>query len=395
MNPDPFTTGPKGAGSRARRVALTTCACALALAVAACSHAPDDTATAASTTPTNVHLTAEQQQHIGIRTVATAQIHTTVEATGAVDFDNDHAVSVIAPFSGPVVRVLVQPGQKVRKGDALAIVDSSDFSAAIDTYAKSVVTAKNLRKIADTDRDLAQHKGVSERENEQAQTDAAGADADREAALQALVSLGMNPATIAEVQSGKRSARAQGVIRAPISGTVTDRSISPGTLLQAGSTTCFTIADLSQVWVMAQLSPSDLKSVAIGDPVDVLGDTVANDLKGTVTNISAVVDPDTRAVIARVSVDNPGGTLKKQMYVRVQIHSQTPRQGLETPASAILRDDENLPFVYAVATDGSFERRPVTLGTRDGNVYEITAGLHAGDRIVVDGGLFMQFMQSQ
>ncbi|HEY2344270.1 MAG TPA: efflux RND transporter periplasmic adaptor subunit [Xanthomonadaceae bacterium] len=398
MNTDPILRTPTGERRRAprsTRTALAGFACALTLGLASCSHSSGDAPADASATPANVQLTAEQKQHIGIRTIAASRFGTTVEATGAVDFDNDHATSVVAPFSGPVARILVQPGQKVRKGDALAIVDSSDFSAAIDTYAKALVAAKNLRRIADADKDLVQHKGVSDRENEQAQTDAAGADADRDAALQSLVSLGVDPATIAEVQSGKRSARAQGVIRAPIAGTVAEKLISPGTLLQAGSTACFTLADLSRVWVMAQVSASDLKSVAVGDPVDVLTDTDAKGLKGSVDNISAVVDPDTRAVIARVAVDNPGDALKKQMYVRVRIHSQDEHEGIQAPASAILRDDENLPFVYVVASDGSFARQQVTLGDRIGDQYAIPEGLKAGDRIVVDGGLFMQFMQAQ
>ena len=299
----------------------------------------------------------------------------------------------MAPFSGPVVRVLVQPGQRVHKGDALAIADSADFSTAVDAYTKAGVAAKNLRRIADTDKDLLQHDGVSARESEQAQADAASAEADRDAARQGLVALGVDPGKISGARSGKHGTHAQGVIRAPISGTVAEKLISPGTLLQAGSTACFTIANLSRVWVMAQVSQGDLASVAVGDPVDI--DTDTGTLSGTVDNISTVVDPDTRAVVARVAVDNSGSALKKRMYVRARIHSRTAREGVEAPVSAILRDDENLPFVYTVAADGSFARRTVTLGARNGDAYEVTEGIHAGDRVVADGGLFMQFMQSQ
>jgi cobalt-zinc-cadmium efflux system membrane fusion protein len=185
------------------------------------------------------------------------------------------------------------------------------------------------------------------------------------------------------------------VIRAPIAGTVAEKLVSTGTPLQAGTTACFTIADLKRVWVMAQVSPSELKSIVVGDPADVLAAADGKPISGTIDNIAAVVDPDTRAVIVRVVVDNPGDALKKQMYVRMRIHTRTGHQGIQAPTSAILRDDTNLPFVYAVDADGSYERRHVTLGARDGDSYEIASGLHAGDRIVVGGGLFMQFMQSQ
>src|SRR5450756_2252432 len=114
------------------------------------------------------------------------------------------------------------------------------------------------------DKDLVQHNGVSEREAQQAQTDAANAEADRDAALQALVSLNVDPAAIKALQQGRPVSRIEGVIRAPVAGTVAEKLITPGQLLQAGTTACFTVADLSRVWVMAQISDSDLASVRVG-----------------------------------------------------------------------------------------------------------------------------------
>jgi cobalt-zinc-cadmium efflux system membrane fusion protein len=87
--------------------------------------------------------------------------------------------------------------------------------------------------------------------------------------------------------------------------------------------------------------------------------------------------------------------LKKQMYVGVLIHSSREGAGLLVPTSAVLRNDENLPFVYLAAKDGTFARRQVTLGSRVEDSYEITSGLAEGDQIVVDGGLFVQFLQNQ
>ena len=116
---------------------------------------------------------------------------------------------------------------------------------------------------------------------------------------------------------------------------------------------------------------------------------------GRVDNIAALVDPNTRSVAVRVVAENPGGVLKKQMYVRVLIQASQESMGLLVPVSAILRDDENLPFVYLAQSDGSFARQHVTISNRIGDQYQIGAGLNAGDKIVVDGGIFLQFMQSQ
>ena len=376
-------------------LALAVTSLAIAMSCSGCSSKPDDSVQAAAVTASNVTLTAVQRQHIHLYTVAQSMFSKTVETTGTVDFDNDQATSVLAPFSGPVSRLLVAPGDKVKKGDPLAVVESPDFAAATSAYSKALVTARNARRLADADKDLVQHDGVSQREQQQAQTDATNAEADRDAALQALVSLNVDPKTIKDIQAGRPVSRVEGTIRSPITGTVVEKLITPGQLLQAGTTPCFTVADLSRVWVMAQISGSELASVSVGDTAEVTTGVASKSISGTVDNISALVNPDTRAVVARVVVDNRGDFLKKQMYVGVRIHSRQQSSGLLVPVSAILRDDENLPFAYTTERDASFARRHVTLGYRAGDRYQIADGLKAGDQVVADGGIFMQFMQSQ
>jgi cobalt-zinc-cadmium efflux system membrane fusion protein len=343
----------------------------------------------------NVTLTQAQLQKITIFTVARASYRRTVDTTGIVDFDNDQASPVLAPFSGPVSRLLVQPGDKVNKGDALAAVVSPDFAIAVSTYRKALVTAENARRLADLDKDLLAHQGVSAREEEQAQTDAASAEADRDAALQGLQSLNVAPQVISDTRAGKPTAQVEGLIRSPIAGTVVERLINPGQLLQAGSTNSFTIADLSRVWVMAHIFDSDLGSVHVGDPAQVSTGLSSQMLQGTVENIAAEVDPNTRSVAVRVTVRNPGDFLKRQMYVQVNIRDSRADNGLLVPVSSVLRDEENLPFVYVMQPDRSFARRPVTLGNRNSDRYDIPTGLRPGDRIVADGAIFVQFMQNQ
>src|SRR6185437_8772458 len=174
-----------------------------------------------------------------------------------------------------------------------------------------------------------------------------------------------------------------------------ERNITPGQLLQAGNTPCFTIANLASVWVDANVFGADAAFVRIGDTAQVHYDDNAPALSGAVTSVSAEVDPDTRATTARVAVDNPDGALKKQMYVDVRIESRQARSGLLVPVSAVLRDDDNLPFVYVVQGDDSYARAHVTLGERVGDRYLIPSGLRAGERVVTEGGLFLRFIQTQ
>jgi cobalt-zinc-cadmium efflux system membrane fusion protein len=368
---------------------------AVLVVVSACSPKAGVNPQAPSVTASNVKLTSEQRQNIHVYKVAPSTFRKTVETTGIVDFDNDQATSVLAPFSGPVSRLLVSLGEHVKQGAPLAVVDSPDFATAISAYRKAIATAQTARRLADLDKDLIEHNGVSKREAEQAETDAVNAEADREAALQSLVSLNVPADIIKNIQEGRPVSRLDGVIRAPVAGTVVEKLITPGQLLQAGTTPCFTVADLSRVWVMAQVFGSDLESVRVGDSAEVVTGIGANAFAGMVDNISALVDPETRSVVVRVVAKNPRDFLKKQMYVRVLIHAQQESTGLLIPVSAVLRDDVNLPFVYAAQSDGSFARQHVTLGYRTGDQYDIADGLKTGDEIVVDGGLFVQFMQNQ
>jgi cobalt-zinc-cadmium efflux system membrane fusion protein len=343
----------------------------------------------------NITLTAAQRQNLRVYTVVISKYHQGIDATGVVDFDNDQATSVLAPFSGPVSRLLVSLGDHVKQGDPLAAVVSPDFAAAVGAYRKALATARTDRRLADLDKDLIQHQGVARREADQAETDAANAESDRDAALQALISLNVQPETIKDIQEGRPTPRPEGLIRSPIAGTVVERLITPGELLQAGTTPCFTVANLSRVWVMAQIFGSDLASVSLGDSAEIATGVGSKTFSGRVDNISALVDPDTRSVNVRIVADNPGNALKKQMYVHVLIQAHRETTGLLVPVSSILRDDENLPFVYVAQPDGSFARQHVTLSHRIGDQYEIDDGVKAGDQVVIEGGLFVQFMQNQ
>jgi cobalt-zinc-cadmium efflux system membrane fusion protein len=366
-----------------------------ALLLVGCSERTQTSSPPAPAKATNVSLTTAQQQNIHLTNLVAATFRKTVDVTATVDFDDDEATTILAPMSGPVSKVLVTLGDQVKEGQPLAEVDSPDFAAAISTYRKALATAKITLQLAEQDQELLAHHGVSVREADQARIDATNAAADSEAALQQLVSLKVEPDMIKAIQAGQSPATIAAVIRSPIAGTVVDRPITPGLLLQAGATPCFTVANLSRMWVMADLYGAQVGSVALGDSAEILTGVGAETFTGSVSNIAAVVDSDTRSVAVRVVADNPAGALRKDMYVRVLIHSQKETPGLLVPVSAILRDDENLPFVYLAQTDNTYARRRITLGYREGDRYDITSGLAAGDRVVVEGGLFVQFLQNQ
>ena len=370
----------------------------LALLALACSDAPDgatvDSARAAADSLA-ITVTPAQRQRLHLVSIASTSYRPVVEVTGTVAFDGDQATTVLSPVSGPVTRVLVQPGDRVSGGQPLAYVTSPDFAAAVADFRKAAASERNLARIARLDSALFANDALARRDLEQAQTDALAAHADREAALAQLRALGLDQATLTALDSGDAVPVVEAAIRAPLAGTVVERLVSPGQLLEAGATPAFTVANLSRMWVMASVFESDLPSVRVGDAALVSLTNLPDTVNGRVDNIAAEVNTETRATSVRIVVPNPDQLLKKDMYVRVTVQSRHPRRGMLVPVSAVLRDADNRPIVYVAADSLGFERRSITLGARQDSSYEVMDGLRPGDRVVTEGGLFLQFAENQ
>src|SRR6202021_2673425 len=115
---------------------------------------------------------------------------------------------------------------------------------------------------------------------------------------------------------------------------------------------------------------------------------------GAIAYVAASVDPSTRTLQARIETPNPGDKLKKDMYVVATVHAGTIRKAIAIPDAAVLRDAENQPFVYAAASSNQFGRRSITLGESLSGQTQILSGLTAGDRVIGNGSLFLQFSNS-
>lgn len=355
-----------------------------------------DTATASDSASTMAYkVTDAQRARLRFDTLADTTFRPTLEVTGTVAFNGDKSTQVISPISGPVEQLLVNTGTDVQTGTGMATVSSPDFASAVSDYRKAEDAAKNTQRILTLDEQLFQNDALARSDLDQARSDASQAAADVDAAVQQLRSLGIADSTIAQIKSGTQSGMIGGVIRSPITGTVVEKLINPGQLLQAGGTPTFTVADLSTMWVMASVYPSDIGLVHEGQAVDIYTDASAKPISGRVDYVSDIVDPGTKAASVRIVANNSARQLRRDMFVRMEIHSGNARKGFVIPAAAMLRNDDNLPFVFVSQVDGSFARRSITYGYRVGDGYEVTSGLSAGDKVLTDGALFIQFAESQ
>lgn len=370
---------------------------AIALTAVACSSgakSTTDSATAGAPTKggATLTLTAEQRQRIHLVKEESVTFRPTVEATGSVAFNGDRTTAVLSPVSGPATRIVGLPGMIVTRGQPLAYVSSPDFADAVATWRKAQTAYKNAKRIADRDSALFLNDALARGDLEQAQSDAAAAEADLEAAVQDLRALGVEENQLSA--TGALS-RMEAIIRAPLAGTVVEKLISEGQLLQAGSTPCFTVTDLSSMWVMANVFANDLHDVAVGQTVEIFAGGSEKPVTGKVDYIASLADPGTNAVSVRIVAPNRDQLLRRDLFVRVEIRSNVEHHGLLVPVASVLLDDQSLPFVFIANNAGGFTRRRITRGHRVGDQFEVTSGLAAGDQVVAEGALFIQFAESQ
>lgn len=344
-----------------------------------------------SETPQLFTIPAEQMSHVQVVTVEPGKLTRTLRLTGSVAFNAFRTTPVITQVGGPVSRILVVPGESVREGQPLLEVSSPDYSQLLASYLKARDTLRVAGENYKRAEDLYAHHAIAQRDLLQAESDQIQAQADTDAAVQGMKVLGIkDPEALAK----QPTAFSQIPLVAPIGGEVVERLVSPGQVLQAGSTQAFTISDTSTVWVLANIYQADLAYIRKGDRVTVQTDAYPDTFHGRISYVSPALDPNTRTLQARIVVDNPGDKLKRDMYVTVNVTAGMIAKAISVPDAAILRNDENEPFVYVEASPGSFGRKAVTIGQSEAGSTRVLSGLTPGEKVVADGSLFLQFANS-
>ena len=335
-------------------------------------------------------LRPEQMAHVQVLTVQPTTLTRTLRLTGAVAYNGFRTTPVITQVSGPVSRVVVVPGQKVHQGQPMLYVASPDYSQLRTNYLKAKDAYALAQKTYVRSQDLYQHHAIAVKDLEQAESAEVQAGGDLASAEAALKVMGVTDPDA--VEKGPSSYEVP--VRAPIGGEVVEQLVSAGQLLQPGNTQCFTISDTSTVWVLVNAYQKDLPYVRVGDVVTIQTDAYPDSFRGRISYIAASLDPNTRTLPARIETLNPGEKLKKDMYVTATVQAGKIQNAIAVPDSAVLRDSENEPFVYAEVSANQFGRRSVTLGESLQGQTQITAGLQPGDHVIGDGSLFLQFANS-
>jgi membrane fusion protein, heavy metal efflux system len=302
----------------------------------------------------------------------------TLKVTGTVNPDISRQIPVISIASGRVVAIHTQIGAYVTKGQLLMEVQSTDISNAFDQYLKAVNDERLARTQDERAKILYEKGAIAKSQLEIADDGEQDAKTDLTAAEQQLIVLGVDknhPSLTARVYSP-----ATGVV---ISQNVTNAAAAGVTF--AGSATAFTIADLSQVWIICDVYENDLPMVHLGQTADIrLNAYPDRVISGTIGEIDAVLDPSIRTAKVRIQVPNPDRLMRIGMFATATFHGRRPEQHVAVPASAILHLHDR-DWVYVPAGEGKFRRVGVVGGDMiEGGRQEIKSGLTVGQQVVTN-----------
>jgi membrane fusion protein, heavy metal efflux system len=337
---------------------------------------------------------AEQLAHLKIAAVHVSSWASTVRTTGTVDWDNDHTTQAITQVSGPIARILVDTGARVKAGDPLLAVASADITNSISAYRKAKNRFDLAQRTLDRSKDLLAHKAISPRDMENAEADYNDAATDLQTTLVALKIFGVSSDDLTEAERQNVAIRPELMMRAPLAGTIVQKMVLPGQFIQAGATPAFVISNTSTVWVQGHVYDKDLAAIQVGDAVDERNSSFPQTFHGVVSNIGDMLDPATRTTPVRIVTQNIDSLLKKDLFVDITIHGKGTHDVLTVPTAAVLYDEQNFPFVYIQMAPGRFAERRITIGQQQDADTQIVDGLKAGDMVVSEGSVFLQFANS-
>ena len=322
---------------------------------------------------------------------------------GKIAIDEDRSTPVFSPYAGRVTRLLVRPGDQVVKGQPLFVIEAADNVQAQNDFI-SAMTAMNKAKSAldlaqlqgTRAKDLFEGKAVPLKDYQQsqatliqAQNDMRASQTAMEAARNKLRILGLTDEDIATFQE-KGRINPEITIFAPLAGTVVQRKIGPGQYVNAGaSDPVYVIGDLSTVWMTAFVRESDCANVAVGQEVtfNVLA-LPGRPLSARLNYVATAIDPATRRLLVRATIDNKDFALKPEMFANVTIYSAGDRPAVGVPKQALIYEGDQVR-IWVAHPDKTIELRQIKPGLTNGDLVEVVGNLKPGELIVTKGALFI------
>ncbi len=322
---------------------------------------------------------------------------------GKIAIDEDRSTPVFSPYTGRVTKLLARPGDSVVKGQPLFVIEAADTVQAQNDYIAAMSALNKARSAVDLAeiqdkraKDLFEGKAVPLKDYQQsqanliqAQNDLRSAQTALEASRNKLRILGFSEDDITTFRQ-KGGINPEITIYAPLAGTVVQRKVGPGQYVSSGaSDPVYVIGDLSTVWLLAFVRESDAAKVAVGE--DVTFNVMAlpgRPLSARINYVAAAIDPATRRLQVRATIDNTDATLKPEMFANVTLYSPGDHPALGVPKQALIYEGDQVR-VWVAHNDKSIELRLIKPGLTSGDPVEVVGNLRPGEQIVTKGSLFI------
>ena len=311
----------------------------------------------------------------------TTTIRRQVTAPASVEADPARYAKILPPLNGRVLQLFVHPGDSVTKGQQLLAIDAPDFVGAQTDYAKARSVLAQAERALTRQEDLATHGIIGRRDVDQARTDRDTALSDFNRTKDRLRLLGMDPEN---TQLG-----APLIVRSPVSGKVLDVLTATGEFRNDPTAPLMTVADLSDIWVTANVQEKDIHYVHRGDPaIATFAAYPTEAFQGKVLFVADVLDPDTRTAKVRIAYPNKDGRLRPAMFANVILRTWDTQE-LTIPTTALVMSGDHTTVFVQVA-ENTYEQRPVMTGEQQGDRTIIKSGVQAGDKVLIREGALLQ-----
>lgn len=338
----------------------------------------------------SVELAETQLKAVKVEIIGERDFPIEKSAVGSIDFNEELLTQVFTPYQGRIVGLFAKIGDEVTKDQTLFTIDSPDLLQASSTLISAAGVLELTNRNLERTKMLYATRAVSQKDFEQATSDQQTAQGAYRAARDAVRIFGKSDADIDHIVSERRVDPTL-VVPSPISGRITARNAAPGLLVQPGNPPApYTVADISTMWMLANVAESDSPAFHVGQEVKVSVMAYPNRVfEGRISTIASTVDPLTHRVLVRSEVDDPAHELRSGMFATFVIRTGAPVRSLAIPVDGVVREGDGTMTVWVTADRRRFTRRTVKIGQQRDGYDQVLEGLEPGELVATEGALFL------
>jgi membrane fusion protein, heavy metal efflux system len=337
-----------------------------------------------------VDLSEKQAGSLKIGPVGSREFALLKTAVGTIDFNENILVQVFSQYPGKILKAFFNLGDEVKRGDILFTIDSPDLLLAESNLLASAGVLELQKRTLARVTMLLKAGGSAQKDVDQSTSDEQTAEGNFKAARNAVRIFGKTDAEIDEIVA-ERKVDSTLLVPCPISGKIVARSAAPGFLTQPGNAPApFLVADLSTMWMLANVIETDAPAYKLGQEVEVRVPAYPDSVfKGHVTTVGSMIDPNSHRQLVRSEIDDPQHLLRSGMYASFVIRIGDPVLSLAVPAEGVVREGDGTMTVWVTSDSRRFMKRTVKVGLQQDGWSQIREGLQPGETVVIDGAVFL------